>query len=199
MSDQSLRFCATWNDAKEQGKGVRGAILIDLQKELQRFIEKDGVEVKADPKDPLSLVILVPEGLLQFEVDKDQIPEPGVKFLQTFMPTLAKATLKFKDDINAIIVEGHTDTRGTDEHNLPLSQRRSMAVVMESLKALGGESRNRFLDLLSATGRGSVEPYTVNGAVDMDKSRRVVFKIRIRSFEQRGKQILVTMTDEKKS
>lgn len=188
-----LMFCATWNDARQQGKGVRGAILVDLKKELEQFISRDGVEVKEDPKDPLSLVILVPEGLLQFDVGKDLIPESGIKFLRSFMPIMAKATLKFKDDINSIIVEGHADTSGKDEQNLPLSQKRSMSVVMESLQALESDARDRFLGLLSASGRGSVDPYTENGVVNMDKSRRVVFKMRIRSFEQRGKEIVEHM------
>ena len=191
-----LMFCATWNDARQEGTSKRGVILVDLKKELEQFIKRDGVEVKEDPKDPLSLVILVPEGLMQFKVDKDQIPESGERFLGKFMPILAKATLKFKDDINSIIVEGHTDTSGTDEHNLPLSQRRSMSVVMKSLGVLEGDERDRFLILLSASGRGSVDPYTDNGVVNMDKSRRVVFKMRIRSFEQRGKEIVEHMKEE---
>lgn len=184
-----LLFVATWNNAQQQGKGIRGAILLDLKKELENFIQH-GVEVKEDPKDPLSLVILVPEGLLQFEVDQDRIPASGVRFLGSFMPILAKATMKFHDEVASIIVEGHTDTTGTDEHNLPLSQRRSMSVVIEGLRSLEGDSKTKFLTLLSASGRGSVDPYSDNGVVSMDKSRRVVFKMRIRSFEQRGKELM---------
>lgn len=193
-----LMFCATWNDAKDQGRGVTGAILVHLEKELQQFIDRDGVEVTPDPRDPLSLVILVPEGLLQFKTNQHQVPAAGIEFLRSFMPTLASATLKFKDDINSIIVEGHADTSGNDEINLPLSQKRSMSVVMESLSVLEGESRSRFLSLLSATGRGSVEPYTMNGVPNKDKSRRVVFKIRVRSFEQRGKQVEIDLTGARK-
>jgi len=187
-----LMFCATWNDAREQGKGVRSQILMDLEKELERYIKQDGVEVKADPKDPLSLVILVPEGLLDFAVNQDQIPPNGLVFLRSFIPSLSKAVLKFDENINSIIVEGHTDSTGPDSVNLPLSQRRSMAVVTKSLEALEDtpDSRSKFLNLLSATGRGSVEPYLVDNEVDMSRSRRVVFKIRIRSFEQMGKEFV---------
>jgi outer membrane protein OmpA-like peptidoglycan-associated protein len=193
-----LMFCATWNDARQEGTSKRGVILVDLKKELEQFIKRDGVEVKEDPKDPLSLVILVPEGLMQFKVGDDQIPESGARFLGSFMPILAKATIKFKDDINSIVVEGHADTSGKDKDNLPLSQRRSMSVVMKSLGVLEGNDRDIFLILLSASGRGSVDPYMDNGVVNMDKSRRVVFKIRIRSFEQRGKEIVENIKGEPK-
>jgi outer membrane protein OmpA-like peptidoglycan-associated protein len=193
-----LMFCATWNDARQEGTSKRGVILVDLKKELEQFIKRDGVEVKEDPKDPLSLVILVPEGLMQFKVGDDQIPESGARFLGSFMPILAKATIKFKDDINSIVVEGHADTSGKDKDNLPLSQRRSMSVVMKSLGVLEGNERDIFLILLSASGRGSVDPYMDNGVVNMDKSRRVVFKIRIRSFEQRGKEIVENIKGEPK-
>ena len=193
-----LMFCATWNDARQEGTSKRGVILVDLKKELEQFIKRDGVEVKEDPKDPLSLVILVPEGLMQFKVGDDQIPESGARFLGSFMPILAKATIKFKDDINSIVVEGHADTSGKDKDNLPLSQRRSMSVVMKSLGVLEGNERDIFLILLSASGRGSVDPYLDNGVVNMDKSRRVVFKIRIRSFEQRGKEIVENIKGEPK-
>ena len=64
-----------------------------------------------------------------------------------------------------------------------------MAVVQQILRELGDASSNGnrvcFLDLLSANGRGSVEAIKVNGKEDRDKSRRVIFKIRVRSLEQR--------------
>jgi outer membrane protein OmpA-like peptidoglycan-associated protein len=192
-----LMFCATWNDAKQQGEGIRGKILIDLQKELEEFI-KNGVIVQKDENDPLTLLILVPESLLQFEVDKDQIPARGKDFLNKFMPRLATATVQFKDDINSIIVEGHTDKTGSDKHNIPLSQRRSLSVVIQGLGALIDDSNERefFLRLLSASGRGSKEPFKdENGIENQDKSRRVVFKMRIRSFEQIGNEIVEPLKD----
>jgi hypothetical protein len=43
-----------------------------------------------------------------------------------------------------------------------------------------------FVDFVSATGRGSAEPVEVTGKEDRSLSRRVVFKIRVKSLEQRG-------------
>ncbi len=93
------------------------------------------------------------------------------------------------------MVEGHTDSTGTDEHNLQLSQERSLAVVQHTLDILGHdepEDTACFLDFVSANGRGSKEPIRdVNGNEDKDRSRRVVFKIRVRSLEQREFQTVL--------
>ena len=161
------------------------------------FFAAQGVKVEADPKDPLGLLVLVPEGLLQFTRNRFEIPQGGVAFLRDFTPKLAATVCsdKFRNEINSVIVEGHTDSSGTDEFNLPLSQRRSMSVVQESLRVLGGTEdegktpshlRACFLNFLSASGRGSVELIRDReGREDSDRSRRVVFKIRVRSLEQR--------------
>ncbi len=90
------------------------------------------------------------------------------------------------------MVEGHTSSEGDEKANLRLSQARSISVVQESLDVLdnGSESNSLanhkcFLDFVSATGRGSAEPIEVVGKEDRSLSRRVVFKIRVKSLEQR--------------
>jgi hypothetical protein len=45
--------------------------------------------------------------------------------------------------------------------------------------------RDYFLRVLSASGRGKQDLIMENGEEDHQKSRRVVFKIRVRSFEEK--------------
>ena len=100
-------------------------------------------------------------------------------------------SVDFRREISAIVIEGHTDSSGTDAINLPFSQARSMAVVRESLNVLSKVAPERacFLTFLSASGRGSSEAIlTALGNEDRDRSRRVEFKIRVRSLEQRQVQ-----------
>jgi outer membrane protein OmpA-like peptidoglycan-associated protein len=181
---------------RQEGETTKNAILIELQEKLKAFVAQ-GVEVKTDPKDPLVLLVLVPRGLLEFPFRKAEIPQQGIEFLEDFVPKLAETACspQFRKEINSIVVEGHTDSVGTDEYNLRLSQNRSLEVVFESLHALSDLQQNSetmsnlrlcFLDFLSANGRGKVEPIgdqtTEEGRA---RSRRVVFKIRVRSWEQR--------------
>jgi flagellar motor protein MotB len=102
-----------------------------------------------------------------------------------------------RPELNSILVEGHTDSSAKDPahgviHNLILSQQRSMEVVKSSLDLLHNEGNGSwkcFLDLVSASGRGSSDLIlNENREEDPDKSRRVQFKIRVRSFEEREVQ-----------
>ena len=193
-----LLLVASLNNAQQEGEQTRNDILLKLQEKLSKELveyKDQGFQLTNDPKDPLGLIIVVPEGLLNFAVNRADIPPPGVEFLDRITPKLADTVCseEFRPEMNSIVVEGHTDSTGTDETNLPLSQARSMAVVGASLKILkdaeaNGTSNSRrcFLDLVSATGRGSVEPLVdQGGGENLARSRRVVFKIRVRSLEQK--------------
>ena len=192
LDETRVRFEASQqelHEAQQQTHATRQNILLALRQALDVF-SAQGVKADTDPRDPLGLLVLVPEGLLEFAVNRDTIPVGGVTFLRHFTPKLA-ATIcaeTFRDEINTIVIEGHTDSSGSDAINLPLSQARSMAVVQESLALLQPDPtlRSCFLTFVSASGRGSSEPWRdLAGKEDKARSRRVVFKIRVRSLEQR--------------
>jgi len=186
-----LLLCVTHNEAQQEGETTRNSILLELKTELNQFM-KGGLRVEPDPKDPLGLLVLVPEGLLAFKFDSAEIPPKGGEFLGQFIPRLAKIICdsRFKNDINSIVVEGHTDSVGTDKRNWRLSQERSMSVVDKTLMLLNNMEhdkniRDDFINFISASGRGSAEVIKVNDVENPEQSRRVVFKIRVRSLEQK--------------
>jgi outer membrane protein OmpA-like peptidoglycan-associated protein len=185
-----LLLCASLNNAQQEGQTTVTSVLAEMQRELKEFVS-GGIEVKSDPKDPLGLLILVPEDLLAFPLDRADISPNGELFLRAFIPKLSRVVCsqRFAKEINSIVVEGHTDSSGTAQHNWDLSQKRSMSVVRTSLGVLNmndTEERMSFLRLLSASGRGSAELVTSPaGEENAALSRRVVFKIRVRSFEQK--------------
>jgi len=194
-----LLLVATMNNKQQEVRQSRENILVKLRETLnQELVEYKGLELKDDKDDPLSLIVVVPEGLLEFPVNRAEIPEKGLVFLQRITPKLAETlcSSEFRPEVSSIVVEGHADKSGGDEINLPLSQQRSMSVVRETLGILsktdaqkaevGQTTRPCFLDLVSATGRGSVDPYrNDDGTEDPAKSRRVVFKIRVRSHDEK--------------
>ena len=186
-----LLLCASLNNAQQEGETTRNSVLAEVQRAMKDFVA-GGIEVKSDPKDPLGLLILVPEDLLAFQLDRADISPDGELFLQAFIPKLSRTLCspRFVKEINSIVVEGHTDSSGTAQHNWELSQKRSMSVVRTSLSVLDiddmEKERTYFLRLLSASGRGSADLVTgPGGAENAPLSRRVVFKIRVRSMEQK--------------
>jgi outer membrane protein OmpA-like peptidoglycan-associated protein len=186
-----LLLCASLNNAQQEGQTTRNSVLVEMQKALKDFVA-GGIEVKSDPKDPLGLLVLVPEYLLAFKFDQADLSPAGESFLESFIPKLSRIVClpQFANEINSIVVEGHTDSAGTARHNWDLSQKRSMSVVRASLNILDensvNEEKSTFLQLLSASGRGSAELITgPSGEEDSPSSRRVVFKLRFRSIEQK--------------
>jgi outer membrane protein OmpA-like peptidoglycan-associated protein len=186
-----LLLCASLNNAQQEGQTTRNSVLAEMQKALKDFVA-GGIEVKSDPKDPLGLLVLVPEDLLAFKFDHADLSPEGESFLKSFIPKLSRIVClpQFANEINSIVVEGHTDSSGAARHNWDLSQKRSMSVVRASLNVLDennvNEEKNTFLQLLSASGRGSAELITgPSGEENSPSSRRVVFKLRFRSIEQK--------------
>jgi outer membrane protein OmpA-like peptidoglycan-associated protein len=200
-----LLLVAMLNNALQQTKGTKSQVLSRFEETLRDF-QTQGVEVQTDPKDPLGLLVVVPEGLLKFEQGKADIPPAGQEFVQEFIPKFVAAACspEIRPGIGSIVVEGHTSSEGDERLNLRLSQARSISVVQESLDVLDGaenadSSANHrcFLDFVSATGRGSAEPVEVVGREDRSLSRRVVFKIRVKSLEQRGLETKLGLSDPK--
>ena len=195
------RMLQELQEARERTDATRSHILLALRKALASFAAQ-GVEAQTDDRDPLHLLVIVPEGLLNFAWGKAEIPPGGVEFLRSLTPKLAATVCSEEDvrkEISAITIEGHTDSSGTEANNLQLSQARAMAVARKVLDMLSDSttasgnpstSRNCLLTLLSASGRGSSDLIKngTTGREDPERSRRVVFKIRVRSLEQRRLQ-----------
>jgi len=187
-----LLLVAMLNNQRQEAAGARDLVLSRLREALEKFKEK-GVEVKSDPKDPLVLLVIVPEDLLKFERGKSDVPAAGYQFLGTFAPKFVSTACELRQGIGSIVVEGHASSEGQESDNLSLSQRRSMAVIQQSLAIVdvsnepnASEDHKCFVSLISATGRGSAEPVPgANGEEDRPRSRRVVFKVRIKSLEER--------------
>ena len=188
-----------------------------VQARLDPVLRKlgEGIELFPDACDPLTLVIIVPRQLLDFEKNDDKIRDDGKHFLDFFAPAVASVLCEqsLLDTVDSLVAEGHTDSAGNEGINIPLSARRATNVVLYSREVLTHSSNGLepcLLELASATGRGPrdlihrneviqnrrVEEGCRRGTADVaakfstepedrDRSRRVEFKIRVRSEEQR--------------
>ncbi|GKS59835.1 membrane protein [Nitrospira sp.] len=158
---------------------------IDLQTVLRDHFRRFDLLLQADPLDVNVLQIVVPEALLNFEFDKGTLSGAAERFLAEAMPTYATLLCgAFRDRIQSFVIEGHTDDRGTDIHNLKLSQERSLNVMVKSLEVIRQAvpwAYACFQEKTSASGRGRQDlVYDEIQLPDRGKSRRVIFKLRFR-------------------
>ena len=123
-----------------------------------------------------------------FETGKSTIKEEGQELLNRFIPVYLNVLLqdKYSNYLGEIIIEGHTDSTGTYENNLKLSQDRALQVALYCLNmpSLTKDQKLKLQDILTAKGRSYSDlVYTADGKEDPDASRRVEFKFSLKDAE----------------
>jgi outer membrane protein OmpA-like peptidoglycan-associated protein len=158
----------------------------DVQRVLRPEIAAPGVVLEPDAADPSVLRLVVPESLLNFELGQSALTAPADRFLQAVMPAYARAMCgALRGRVAGVVIEGHTDDLGSDAANLRLSQERSFRVLvrgLEVIREVAPADHDCFAALASASGRGKQDLiYDALGRPDRESSRRVVFKILLRT------------------
>jgi chemotaxis protein MotB len=123
-----------------------------------------------------------------FESGRSAIKEEGQQLLNRFIPVYLDVLLrdKYADYLGEIIIEGHTDSTGTYENNLKLSQDRALQVALYCLNmpSLTRDQKVRLQQILTAKGRSYSDlVYNAWGQEDADASRRVEFKFSLKDSE----------------
>lgn len=156
--------------------------LIKHQLEQNCSIDFPEIKVQHDPKDPFTLVVIVPKERLRFETNSAALNPSDVEFLTHFIPKFVPVICSedYLPYLSSVVVEGHADPRGSDSLNLKLSQDRSFE-VMKFIVEHSESDQTCFLSLSSASGRGESAPVMVQDVIDNDLSRRVEFRIRVKS------------------
>lgn len=117
-----------------------------------------------------------------FDVNEYEISGEGKEFLKQFLQVYTSVVFdeKYADFVSRIQIEGHTDTNGSYEMNLELSQNRAdsvMAFCLSEEAGVDAAHAEALAQMLSAVGYSYDKPvYGESGAVDMDASRRVSFR-----------------------
>lgn len=160
--------------------GVRSEIVEALKKEF----DDTELGVRVDPQTGA----IAFDSSIMFDFNDAELKPEGTDFLKEFVPRYLSILLQdnFRDYISEIIIEGHTDTVGSYLFNLELSQKRALSVAKFCLQENNTDfGTNIDIDelrkLVTANGRSFSDPvYSANKSVDMDASRRVEFKFRLK-------------------
>lgn len=162
--------------------GVRSELIEALKNE---FNDTD-LRVAVDPQTG-SITF---DSSILFDFNKYELKTSGKEFLEKFLPRYLSVLLSsdYKEYISEIIIEGHTDTKGDYLMNLELSQKRALSVASFCLDDKSGilpsEDVQELRNIVTANGRSYSNPiYNDDGTVNMDASRRVEFKFRLRDEE----------------
>lgn len=120
-----------------------------------------------------------------FDVNESKVSAKGKEFLKTFVDIYTSVVFdeKYVGFVSKIMIEGHTDTTGTYEWNLQLSQDRADSVrdfCVSQECGLDAGYTDALVASAIAVGYSCDNPvYDANGNVDMDASRRVTFRFLI--------------------
>ena len=89
---------------------------------------------------------------------------------------------EIKDNLDKIIIEGHTNSDGDYLYNLELSQKRALS-VMKFLLALQPENENELQRYVTANGRSETDLIITNTKENKFASRRIEIKFRLKNDE----------------
>ena len=160
--------------------GIRTTMIRDLSASLSAANMKATVDPNTGD--------IVLDSSVFFETGKSAIKEEGQELLNRFIPIYLDVLLrdKYADYLGEIIIEGHTDSTGSYQSNLKLSQDRALQVALYCLNmpTLTRAQKARLQDILTAKGRSSSDlVYDANGVENPDASRRVEFKFSLKDAE----------------
>jgi chemotaxis protein MotB len=148
-------------------------------KVVTKLKEKLGDLINIDPKSgalTFSSNILFEQGEYQL---KNEAKKELSGFLQKYIMTLLEDD-ELRKNIDAIVIEGHTDTKGSYLYNLELSQKRALE-VMNFLYNLEPKHQKLYQKYIVASGRSYSDIVLKDGKEDSDASRRIEVKFRLKN------------------
>ncbi|PZM77253.1 MAG: OmpA family protein [Candidatus Margulisiibacteriota bacterium] len=175
-------------ESKSQVAEQYSAIKDNLYKELLIEFKSDLTKWNA-VFDKATLAIRFKEPDILFETGKYELKDDFKIILKDFFPRYIKVLTKkqFKDNIEEIRIEGHTDNTGDYFMNMALSQNRTRSVLTYLLNStpINKESKLWVKINLTANGLSYSKPIADNNTIQgRSLNRRVEFRIRTNAEKQ---------------
>lgn len=164
--------------AQEENKNKRVVIIQALQKQFN----DRGINAQVNPE---TGDITLLDSVL-FDVNQSDLTAMGKDFLERFVPVYGETLFKdesISDEITRIIIEGHTSSDGSIEHNMSLSLRRANS-VFNFIARLDFENRAALVDKVQVSGRGFLDAHSTDSRPE---DRKVIFRMQFKSDEAFGR------------
>lgn len=160
--------------------GVRTRIVEDLSAALSR------ANISATVDKNTGDIVL--DSTLMYETSSSEIKQEGLAQLNRLIPVYLNVLLsdEYRDYVAEIMIEGHTDSTGSYNGNLELSQERALNVAMYCLNmgTLTNTQKAQLRKIITAQGRADSNLiYDQWGNEDQSRSRRVEIKFRLKDTE----------------
>ncbi|MGL4851032.1 MAG: OmpA family protein [Phocaeicola sp.] len=175
-ADQDKEITQEYNRIKTQ-------LYIDLEREF-----KEDLMVWNAVIDSTNLSIRFQEPSTLFDLGDDMLKSKFINVLNDFFPRYISLlnSEQYKNNIEEIRIEGHTDSSGTYESNMKLSQNRTRTVLNHCLKVTQDSIQLDWIKYrITANGLSSSRLlFNTDGSENAELSRRVEFRIRTNAEEQ---------------
>lgn len=156
-------------------------LYIDLQKEFKEDLTVWRATIDS------TLCIRFQEPSMLFDEGKDVLKPNFKSILDDFFPRYIAVLSRpeYRDNIEEIRIEGHTNTNGNYYSNMELSQDRTRAVLQYCFSLMQSKDIKWLMGLVTANGLSSSHLIrTKSGKEDLNLSRRVEFRVRTNAEKQ---------------
>ena len=138
--------------------------------EIERI---DITDIIPEDKGPDQQIVVMDERALNFDFDKSVVKPQYFEMLHKFIEYV-----NFND--YEVVIEGHTDSKGTDAYNMALGMRRAQSVKAKLLEFWMDPSR-----IVGTVSKGEEEPVATNTTDEgRAQNRRIEFKLSRRGSQQ---------------
>ena len=159
---------------------IKTQLYIDLQKEFKEDLTVWRANIDS------TLCVRFQEPSMLFDEGDDHLKRNFQLILDDFFPRYMEVLMRpqYKENIEEIRIEGHTNSNGGYFSNMELSQNRTRVVLQYCLNMMSPEDMEWAKALITANGLSSSHLIMKDGEEDKELSRRVEFRVRTNAEKQ---------------